>query len=61
MNTLQCEVCSLLSPGLVEESATSLLRANEAVEQMPPVYVYCHNCKQHLCKPCDYRIHDLQL
>ena len=57
MNILQCEMCSLLSPDTVADTATSLLRANEAVEMMHPVYVYCQDCKQHLCKACDYKMH----
>ena len=42
---------------MADEPAASLLKANEAVETQHPVYVYCIECKQHLCKPCDYRIH----
>ena len=25
-----------------------------------PVYVYCVDCKQYLCKPCDYKVHQLK-
>ena len=59
MNTLQCEMCvQLLSPDrLGESAAASLVKANEAAEMLNPVYVYCEDCKYHLCKRCDYRTH----
>ena len=47
----------LLSPDRVGEPAASLLKANEAAEMLNPVYVYCVDCKFHLCKRCDYRTH----
>ena len=29
----------------------------ESVESVYPVYVFCRDCKKHLCKPCDYKLH----
>ena len=37
-----------------------MVRASEAAEMLHPVYVYCVDCKQYLCKPCDYKVHQLK-
>ena len=47
----------LLSPDRMGEPAASLVKANEAAEMLNPVYVYCEDCKCHLCKRCDYCTH----
>lgn len=33
------------------------MKASEAAEMLHPVYVYCEDCNQYLCKPCDYKAH----
>ena len=50
-------MCVQLTTDTVSEPATSLLKANEAAEMMNPVYIHCVDCKQYLCKRCDYRAH----
>ena len=47
----------LLSSDRVGEPGASLVKANEAAEMLHPVYVFCVDCKYHLCKRCDYRKH----
>ena len=49
-----------LSAETASEPAASLFKASEAAEMLHPVYIYCSDCKQHLCKPCDYKAHVLQ-
>ena len=33
------------------------MRASEVAEKLRIVYVYCNDCKQHLCKKCDFNVH----
>lgn len=47
----------ILSPERLGETAASLVKANEAAEMLNPVYVYCEDCRYHLCKRCDYHAH----
>ena len=61
MNSLQCEVCQQqISAETASQPEASLVRANEAAEMLHLVYVHCVDCKQYLCKPCDYKVHQLK-